>query len=141
MPYPIRRHSRVVVLLGLSVFVLIPLQAIHASPCTTGEPFAYTAPGIDECPVPVQTWMDRVNGCGHLSGQELENSSDEASDEEWIELQCDFIGCDYQDLVERYDGNPGVAGALADYAGYVYAERGLPECTEDMKSLPQQSAE
>lgn len=115
---------------ALFFLAAFPLSA-HAASCKVGDPFPFKSKEkIEECPPPIQGWMDRANGCAHLQGEMggADSSASAEMEEEWAELQCDFIGCDFDQVYGRYEGDIIYIGILTAYADYVYGDAGVPKC-------------
>lgn len=120
---------------GLFALVLVAGCAPAAQEkCVTGDPFPYTSPyNVGGCPADIQRWIDRVNICGHFAGEEPYDEERRASlNKAAAENRCDAVGCDYEALFSRYEGDIVYTGILTGYAEQVYgATENIPHCTKE----------
>ncbi len=104
-----------------------------AKACETGEPFIYQSPyDLDSCPQDIQSYLDRVNGCGHFMGEEAyDQDRQDFIDEMMAEMHCADLGCDYSALFMEYEGDIVYTRILSDYTALVFGDPdNLPECAD-----------
>lgn len=106
--------------------------------CETGAPFPYTAEyDMESCPADIKDWMDRANGCAHFAGEEAyDPGRGKYIQDEMNDLECNTLGCDYDALFTKYEGDVVYAAVLSEYAGITYgSEDELPLC-EKSREVP-----
>lgn len=106
-------------------------QEAFAAQCQTEDPYPYTAPyQMETCPHDIQAWMDRAGGCAHFSGEEAYDEDRGAFlKEQMDQLQCAQLGCDFDALFGKYEGDVSYIGVLTDYAALTYGDtENLPAC-------------
>jgi hypothetical protein len=99
--------------------------------CQTGDAFPYTAPyDMEFCPNDIQAWMDRTNGCAHFAGEEpYDAERGKFLNEQMDKLRCNDIGCDFQALFLKYEGDIVYTGILTGYAEATFGNvDNLPFC-------------
>lgn len=100
--------------------------------CQTGDPFPYVSPySTNTCPPEIQDWMNRVNACAHFAGEEATDVERKAFlDAEMQKNKCDAIGCDFETIFAKHEGDIVYTGILTQYAALVYGESmdSLPAC-------------
>lgn len=120
---------------GLFILIIIAACAPAAqTKCATGDPFPYTSPyNVGGCPADIQGWLDRVNACGHFAGEEPYDQKRTATiNRAMTENRCDAVGCDYEALFSRYEGDIVYTGILTGYAEQVYGStENIPHCIKE----------
>lgn len=116
--------------------VLIYLSAMptvsFAAYCEVGEPDSYKAPyDLEECPPDIQSWMDRLNGCQDIKAKKSQGSTNfDVLDDMYIDLECEFIACDYVHIKQKYHGNGVLTNIIEGYKTLVFGPNTALVCGE-----------
>jgi len=114
-----------------AVMIVIACNPARAEPCVGSEPYPYTDPyNIEECPSDIQAWMDRAGACAHFSSEEPYDDEREAFLlQQMNEQECRELGCDFDALFSKYEGDIAYTGVLIEYAKVTYGDTDtLPPC-------------
>tara|TARA_B100001989_G_scaffold251864_2_gene232136 strand:+ start:2194 stop:2679 length:486 start_codon:yes stop_codon:yes gene_type:complete len=142
---PSKLGNMIRALIFFFVFLSVPMLAHASGKCKVEDSYPYEAPyDMEGCPEDIQSWMDRLNGCSYFES-EMEGMKTSFDDprlielkNQWDELQCVSLWCDYDDIFMKYEGDIVYTGIISGYAQMIYGDSELPVCGMEQELSPEE---
>lgn len=114
-----------------SVLLFGASGAAQAAKCKTGDPYPYeSAAELESCPADIQEFLDALNACTHFEQEVGDRQGEDKAEalRQMEKLGCADIGCRYESLFAKYEGDVVYTRIFADYVEMLSGPEGELKC-------------